>query len=63
MFWLKGIAGIIGFLAFLELIAFIFDILWAIPFGAMLTTATVFVLGIYALGKLANHLLNKIEGK
>ena len=63
MFWLKGIAGILGFLAFFELIAFIFDLLWAIPFGAMLTTATIFALGIYALGKLANYWLNKIEGK
>lgn len=63
MFYLKAIAGIIGFIAFLNLLAFILDLLFQTEVGATVTILALFVGGMVALIKAVFYVADKIEGK
>lgn len=60
MFYLKAIAGIIGFIAFLNLLALILELIWMLPFGAPVASIGFFALAIWCIAKLA---IKSVEGK
>lgn len=59
MFYLKALAAIVGFIVFLNLLAFILELVWMMPFGAPVATVGFFALAIWGIVKLA---IKSVEG-